>query len=363
MSLHQARWIVKTAALLALVVLVMAFQISPAAAPAPEMAASLVSFTLFPLPAEPPGAAEAAPAEPITTDPLPTPTPTAPMPTPTSIPVMPAPTPTESLDALVLRRVNAARTTPVPSFAPPSAAPFFPPAPDGTLRVARVPILMYHYISDPPPGSDQLRRSLSVTPANLDAQMHYLKQAGYQTITLYDLYDHLAQGKPLPDKPIVLTFDDGYEDAFTNAMPILLKYGFVGTFFVLTGPADRDGAGAYLTWKQIAAMSAAGMDMELHGREHVDLRNRSFEFLVHQTAGGRESIEAHTGKPVRWFAYPSGRYDAAVVRVLKSAGFWGAVTTLSGQTHTVDGLFDLERVRISGSSSLETFKKAIEGNE
>jgi len=66
---------------------------------------------------------------------------------------------------------------------------------------------------------------------------------------------------------------------------------------------------------------------------------------------------------VRWFAYPSGRYDAAVVRVLKSAGFWGAVTTLPGQTHTMDGLFDLERVRISGSNSLEMFKKAIKGNE
>jgi peptidoglycan/xylan/chitin deacetylase (PgdA/CDA1 family) len=225
-----------------------------------------------------------------------------------------------------------------------------------------VPILMYHYISDPPPGSDRLRYSLSVTPVNFDAQLNYLRQAGYHTITLDDLYEHLLHAAPLPDKPIILTFDDGYVDAFTSALPILQKHGSVGTFFILTGPADRNGEGGYLNWAQITAMSQAGMDMELHSREHVDLRNRPNDFLVHQIAGGRDSLAARTGRPVRWFAYPSGRYDDAVVRMLRSAGFVGAVTTMPGRTHTIAGLFDLQRVRIPGLETLEGFKKAVIDN-
>lgn len=103
------------------------------------------------------------------------------------------------------------------------------------------------------------------------------------------------------------------------------------------------------------------MDMELHGREHINLRNRPNDFLVYQIAGARDSLEARTGRPVRWFAYPSGRYDAAVVRMLKSAGFLGAVTTSFGRTHTASGLFDLQRVRINGSGT-QVFEKSVTGN-
>ena len=86
-----------------------------------------------------------------------------------------------------------------------------------------------------------------------------------------------------------------------------------GTFFVLTGPAD-DGEAAYLTWDMITEMSNAGMDIQLHSREHLDMRNRAFDWLVFQIIGGRQSIEGHTGKPVIFMAYPSGKYDANVLR-------------------------------------------------
>jgi peptidoglycan/xylan/chitin deacetylase (PgdA/CDA1 family) len=356
--LGLANWLVKASAILAIIVLVTAFQSAPVAAPAPERETSLVSFALFSLPTEPIEAVQAAPVEPTLEAPVrlialetPTSEPTA-APLAFVEPVTPEPS-----DALVPRRMPVILSTPDAALELAVPLPF-----DGNQRVARVPILMYHYISDPPPGADSLRRSLSVTPANLDAQMNWLKQAGYQTITLYDLYDFLMQGKPLPAMPIILTFDDGYVDAFQFATPILQKHGCVGTFFVLTGPADRLGAGGYLNWAQIQAMSDAGMDMELHSREHVDLRYRPNDFLVHQIAGGRESIEGHTGRPVRWFAYPSGQYDAAVVRVLQSAGFWGSVTTMPGRTHTAAGLFDLQRVRVFGSETLEGFIKLVAGN-
>jgi peptidoglycan/xylan/chitin deacetylase (PgdA/CDA1 family) len=218
---------------------------------------------------------------------------------------------------------------------------------------------MYHYVSELPPQADRYRIDLTVTPADFDAQLAWLAQNGYHTITLYDLYNHLAAGYPLPDKPIILTFDDGYTDAYDIAMPLLQKYGFAGTFFILTGPADFGGGGQYLDWNQIVAMSSAGMDIELHSREHYDLRNRSNDFLVYQLLGGKQSIEAHTQKPVHWLAYPSGRYDAAVIRVLKSADFWGAVTTQPGQTHTTAGLFELPRIRIRGADTLKIFAEKI----
>jgi peptidoglycan/xylan/chitin deacetylase (PgdA/CDA1 family) len=351
-----AGWLAKAAAILAIVVLVTAFQPQTVAAPAPELSAPLISYAMLSRPAEP-----VERVEPTHTPPAPTAT-VAPTPQPTATPEPTRePLPTDPPDMLVLRRSSLPRTNPTVSYAPVLTAPVALPAAESLSGTARVPILMYHYISDPPPGSDSLRKSLSVTPANLDAQLSYLKQAGYQTITLDDLHGHLTQGNPLPAKPIILTFDDGYLDAYAEAMPILRKHGYVGTFFILTGPADRSGAGGYLSWAHIRAMSQVGMDMQLHSREHVDLRNRPNDYLVHQIAGGHDSIEAYTGKPVRWFAYPSGQYDAAVVRMLRSAGFAGAVTTIPGQTHTAAGLFDLQRVRIFGSDTLASFKAAVEG--
>src|SRR5260221_14182040 len=103
------------------------------------------------------------------------------------------------------------------------------------LRRVHVPILMYHYISTPPANSDKYRVDLSVTPDNFRHQMMWLKQKGYTTITPDDLYDALRHGKKLPNLPVLLTFDDGYEDAYTNALPILSEFGFTGTFNIVTG--------------------------------------------------------------------------------------------------------------------------------
>ena len=353
----QWAWLVKVTIILSITVLVIACQVNPVVAPPsmPERATPLVSFAVVDFPTRPPS--------PTATNVTPTVLPTqTPLPTATETLVPPTPTST-STRTPTLSPTPTVRPTPTLAFARPISVPLSAPTPNDAKRVASVPILMYHYISVPPPGSDRYRLALSVTPANFDAQMAFLKQAGYHAVTLYDLYAYLAQGQALPDKPVILTFDDGYVDALTQAMPILHKYGFVGTFFVLTGPADGGGAGEHLTWEQIAAMSATGMDIELHSREHFDLRNRPNDFLVHQIAGGKESLEAHINLPVRWFAYPSGRYDAAVVRVLKSDGLWGAVTTKDGRTHTASGFFDLQRVRISGSYTLDTFIKVVTGSQ
>ncbi len=237
--------------------------------------------------------------------------------------------------------------------------PVTPPQPDGVSRSADVPILMYHYISIAPSIQDRIRYGLSVTPEMFEAQLKLLRDNGFTTITLRQLYEYLAIGTPLPDKPIILTFDDGYNDNYTNAFPLLRKYGMSGTFFVLTGPAD-EGNPAYLTWDMIQAMSDAGMDIQLHSRDHLDMRNRSYDWLIFQIIGGRQSIEGHTGKPVIFMAYPSGKYDATVQRFLHDANFWAAVTTTFGTHHILQDALIWDRVRISGQLRLQDFAKLLD---
>lgn len=212
---------------------------------------------------------------------------------------------------------------------------------------------MYHHIADPPPGADAIRRDLSVSPQAFEAQLRYLVEAGYQPITLGDLIYHLSLGTPLPEKPVILTFDDGYEDHYTNAYPLLKKYGFVGTFFIITEPVDSGRAG-YMTWAQIEIMSTAGMEIGSHSYTHLDLRGQSVDYIIWQAVGSKEAIEARLQQPVRFFSYPSGRYDEQVINVLRSANFWGAVTTEAGLEQSSRRTFALRRIRVRNSDTPDT---------
>ena len=240
-----------------------------------------------------------------------------------------------------------------------AALPTLTPTPVPLPDRAAVPILMYHYVSALPPNPDRYRRDLTVLPENFEAQLQYLTDEGYHTITLTDLTLHLTQGYPLPERPIVLTFDDGYSDAYEVVFPLLLEYGFTGTFFVLATPTHFESPG-YMTWAQMKEMADAGMEIQAHGRDHVDLRNRSYDYLVYQIVGIQEAIRYHTGRLPRFFCYPSGQYDADVIAVLESAGYWGAVTTAWGETHTRDDLFEMPRLRIRGGDTLESFTDKLE---
>jgi peptidoglycan/xylan/chitin deacetylase (PgdA/CDA1 family) len=226
--------------------------------------------------------------------------------------------------------------------------------PDGVPREATVPILMYHHVGEPPPGADAIRRDLTVLPSQFEAQLAYLSEEGYQTIYLSDLIMHLQMGRRLPPKPIVITFDDGYDDAFTNAYPLLKEYGFVATFFIITRFPD-EGREGYLSWAEIKALHAAGMEIGSHTYTHPDLRGQPYDYIVWQVLGSKEAIEARTKEPVRLFCYPSGKYDQQVVEVLKSTSYWGAVTINQGAHQSSDRPFELQRIRVRGSYNLRDF--------
>lgn len=296
-------------------------------------------------------------------NPLPTQTPTA-TPTPSATP-SPTSTPTTTWTATPSSTPTAtASPTDTPTSTPthtftPTATPTPLPTPDGTLRVSRVPILMYHHIATPPPDADAVRRDLSVSPARFEEQLRYLREAGYTSITLRDLVYHLALGWPLPERPIILTFDDGYRDAYTYAYPLLKKYGFVGTFFLVTAPIDQ-GNPEYVSWAQVVRMHEGGMEFGAHTYTHPDLRGKTVDYIVWQVVGSKEAIEARIGEPVRFFAYPSGRYDRLVVDVLRSAHFWGAVTTHNSSAVRSDNLFRIPRIRIRASDTLQSFIRKVE---
>lgn len=237
----------------------------------------------------------------------------------------------------------AASQTPSPE----SSAPEW----DGTLRRIRVPILMYHYVSELPEDSDDIRIGLTVEPPLFRAHLTYLKEQGYTTISLYDLDSALVRGTPLPPKPVILTFDDGYIDHYVHVFPLLQEYGFTGTFFIITGLADQKAQG-YMIWEQIQTMSAGGMSMESHTKTHSDLRDRDYDFLVYELLGSLESLAAINGHQAHMFAYPVGRYDDMTLSVLEQLPVWRAVTTQPGLLHTTDNRLELPRQRITGNMSV-----------
>jgi peptidoglycan/xylan/chitin deacetylase (PgdA/CDA1 family) len=211
---------------------------------------------------------------------------------------------------------------------------------------------MYHYISDPPAGADPVRRDLSVSPALFESHLRYLRDAGYHVVTLDDLLGSLTTGKALPEKPVILTFDDGYVDNYINAFPLLKRYGMIGLFFLITDFIDA-ARPEYMSWAQIEEMGAAGQRFGSHSRNHPDLRGKSVDYLVWQALGGMEDIQRHLGYHPRWIAYPSGTYDQRTIQVYQSAGYWGGLTTVQGATHSSDHLFELSRVRVRGSYSTD----------
>jgi peptidoglycan/xylan/chitin deacetylase (PgdA/CDA1 family) len=218
---------------------------------------------------------------------------------------------------------------------------------------------MYHYISVPPNGSDTYRVGLSVPPDNFKAQMQWLKDNGYQTISLTELTYALNIGwPPLPDKPVILTFDDGYEDNYTAAFPVLKQFGFTGTFFILTDVTDRQEPG-YLTWAQIKEMHDAGMSIELHGREHLDMNGRDRGWLIAALQGGSQAIQKNLGYQPRFLAYPTGKYDELTIQVANESGFWAAVTTKYGSLQEKSKLYELERFRIANDTALAVFEETL----
>lgn len=230
---------------------------------------------------------------------------------------------------------------------------------DGTLRRVRVPILMYHYVSPLPIDADSIREGLTVSPNQFYDHMNYLSSVNYHTISLYEMNSAINNGTPLPQNPIVLTFDDGYIDHYSYVFPVLKEFGFIGTFFIITDFVDANNPN-YLTWTQIQEMSQAGMNIESHTKSHQRLENRSYDYLIWEIVGSQETLQSHTGDYPTIFAYPGGFYDSNTLTILDTTQINRAVTTEHGTYHTSHDYLLSPRLRIAGGMTGNGLKNLLE---
>ena len=214
---------------------------------------------------------------------------------------------------------------------------------------------MYHYIRVNPDPSDRLGFSLSIPPAEFDRQMRYLAEDGYGTVSFDQIYD---SSQPLPEKPILLTFDDGYADAYTTAFPVLQRYGFQATFYVVTDFVGRPG---YLTVEQIREMAAAGMSFGSHSVSHLSLTTLSAERLERELSQSRTQLESLLERQVLDLCYPLGRFDQGVRQAVERAGYRSATTTQYGFASSGGDQLLLPRIRIWGGLILRNFASLIAG--
>ncbi len=250
---------------------------------------------------------------------------------------------------------------PLPSPPPvrePTLAPAIPessapasvlPASEGTSS-AFVPILMYHYVRTVDPDADPIGYNLSVTPEQFADQLDWLADAGYSTLHMRDIAACLSGEYVCPDRSVALTFDDGYADAYTEALPRLQAHGFVATFYVVSSFVGQPG---YLGWEELRSLHDAGMEIGAHSIHHPDLTLMSEAGAYAEIAGSGSEIAAELGRPVSSFCYPAGKYNAVVAEAVRAAGYSSAVTT--DQTGHQGDLFALPRWRIYGDLSLEGF--------
>jgi peptidoglycan/xylan/chitin deacetylase (PgdA/CDA1 family) len=211
-----------------------------------------------------------------------------------------------------------------------------------------VPILMYHVINQPPAGAKFPR--LYVAPEEFAAQMQALAGAGFHAVTMDQMRANWTRGTPLPaGKPIVLSFDNGYQSQYTQALPVLRRLGWVGVENVqLTGLPPSQGG---LSQAQIVGLVAAGWELDTQGISHAELTALSPAALHEQVAVARAEVQRRYHVPVNWFCYPSGHYNAAVLAAVKAAGYVGSTTVVPGWAGPTDDPYRLPRLRVLGETS------------
>jgi peptidoglycan/xylan/chitin deacetylase (PgdA/CDA1 family) len=211
-----------------------------------------------------------------------------------------------------------------------------------------VPILMYHVIAAPPQGAPF--PGLYVDPPEFAAQMDALKSAGWHAVTLDQVGASWSRGGSLgPGKPIVISFDNGYQSQYTQALPVLRRLGWVGDENLqLTGlPPSQGGLGK----AEVRGLLAAGWELDTQGYSHANLTAVDLQELHYQVADARAVLQQRYHVPVSWFCYPSGHYNATVIQAVKTAGYNGSTTVVPGWAHPGDDRYRLNRLRVLGGTT------------
>lgn len=220
---------------------------------------------------------------------------------------------------------------------------------DPATIIARkqVPVLCYHHIKDWTAKTSERAKDYIVPVDMFRLQMKMLADSGYETILPDQLYDYLAYNAPLPEKPVMLTFDDTDLEQYTVALPEMKKYGFKGVFFIMTVSLNRPN---YMTRDQVKMLSDDGHEIGSHTWDHRNVKKYEAADWVTQIDKPTKQLSAITGKPVRYFAYPFGLWNPEAIPELKKRGF-AAAFQLSVARDPNDPLFTIRRIIVPGSWS------------
>ena len=220
-------------------------------------------------------------------------------------------------------------------------------------KLSNIKILTYHEVAVPPMYATGNTEQLYVDPAIFQQHLDILKNNGYNTITLRDLYEHWEYGKPLPTNPIVLTFDDGYRSMYDFVMPELVKRNMVATFFIITDKFNHPG---YVNESMILAMHKNGMEIGSHSHSHGDLRNVDLEIELNQSKTLLENI---IGDTVYSFCYPCGLYNKNTINYVAKCEYKVAVTVKYGEASINQNIYELKRIGINRGDGTENFIKKV----
>jgi len=199
------------------------------------------------------------------------------------------------------------------------------------------PVLTYHVIGDGPEW-------FNVSAADFERQMVFLRDSGYTTVSLMELADGLSGRTKLPSRPIVITFDDGYENNYSAAFPILERQNMRATFFVITGKMGQPG---YMSWEQIRNMGAVGMEFGSHTVNHFTLKDINLKELERELLTSRMMLENNLQSAAPIFANPFGETSPAVVDLLGRTGYRAACSSVVGMNHAGENLFMIRRMSVA----------------
>lgn len=234
-----------------------------------------------------------------------------------------------------------------------------------------IPILMYHSIA----LVDNTKfRPFAVPPTHFAAQMAYLYQQGYTPVTVTQLMriraEHVESGKKLPERLVVLTFDDGFADFFTDALPVLQQYRFRATLYVSTAFVGQTSCWlrhegehmrAMLTWEQIREVHNAGIECGGHTHQHVQLDNLPLSRANEEIIYCKHLLEEHLGQPVLSFAYPFGYYTTSIKQCVCAAGYTSACAVGHRMSSENSDPLALTRFIVNPTTTLADFQHLLNG--
>lgn len=211
-----------------------------------------------------------------------------------------------------------------------------------------IPIFMYHYIRVLNDPNDKIGTNLSVSPEKFSSELDLIKSKGYEAITFEDI-----NNGNIPNKPIILTFDDGYKDFYQNAYSELKKRNMKAVSFIITNDIGQN---EYMNNNEIKEISNYGIEIGSHTLSHPDLSKLSSAKAEIEIAQSKKNLEELISKNIISFCYPSGKYTPETENIVKTAGYKFATTTNSGIT-TFDNFFALNRYRINPDTNISSYLK------